>query len=114
MKQIFKPIAIIFFILFLTCLLFWELEFRKTVVLEGAIHGCWYADAKLACSYIASDRGNFLLTQGGLDNVRKGEPTEFVYDKEVRLSGRISRQRLAVRDLEIMNRFQIERLEFLE
>lgn len=114
MKKVLQITAIILVIAFLAFLFFSELQFRKTVILEGMIRGCWYADAKVACSYIASNKGNFLLTQGSLDQVRKGEQIELFYDKRVRLSGRISRQRLAVRDLEIMNRFQIERSEFLE
>jgi hypothetical protein len=113
MKKFLKFFGLALFFLVLAFLLFWELQFRKTVVLEGVIHGCWYADAQVACSYIASDKGNFLLTEGTLDKVREGELIETFYDKKVRLLGRISRQKLAVRDLGTINRFQIERLEFI-
>jgi len=112
MKKFLKFLSLALFFLILLFLFFLELQFRKTVVLKGVIHGCWYQDAKVACSYIASDKGNFLLTEGSLDQVREGKPVESFYDKKVWLSGRISRQRLKVRNLGIMNRFQIEELKF--
>lgn len=103
-------VVLLIFILFLAA--YFEFTFRKIHEISGVIHGCFYADADFACSYIESDRGNFLLTPGSVDKMREGKEVSNIYDREIRLSGRISRQRLGVRDLGLMNRFQVERWEF--
>lgn len=107
-----KTLGTISLLLILFVAAYFEFTFRQIKEISGVIHGCFYADADFACSYIQSDRGNFLLTQGSVDKMREGKDVALIYDRQVKLKGRISRQRLGVRDLEVMNRFQVEKWQF--
>lgn len=93
---------------------YFEFTFRQIHQISGVIHGCFYQDANFACSYVQSDQGNFLLTPGSIDKMREEKDISAIYDRRVKLQGRISRQRLGVRDLAVMNRFQVERWQFEE
>lgn len=111
-----KPLIKIFGLFFLLAILgtaaYFEFTFRQIHEIKGVIHGCFYSDANFACSYVSTDRGNFLITQGSIDKMRQGGEVSVIYDRNVKLFGRISRQRLGVRDLGVMNRFQVEKWEF--
>lgn len=82
--------------------------------MEGVIHRCWYEGYDVSCNYLKTSTGNFLLTEGTIEKVLQTAPTTSLYDKKVRLSGRLSRQKLSIRQLGLIPRFQIEKIEFLE
>lgn len=111
-EKLLKVLGIISLLLIFGVAAYFEFTFRQIHQISGVIHGCFYADADFACSYVASDQGNFLLTPGSVDQMREGKDVSTIYDLQVKLEGRISRQRLGVRDLGVMNRFQVERWEF--
>lgn len=91
---------------------YFEFTFRKIHEISGMIYPCTYADADFGCSYVSTTTGNFLLTQGSIDKLGQDKNVESLYGSQVKLYGRISRQKLPVRDLGLMNRFQVERWEF--
>lgn len=102
----------IFLLIILVAAAYLEFTFRKIYDVSGVIRGCFYLDAYYNCSYIESSKGSFLLTDGSLEKMRAGQDVKVFYNRPIKLYGRISRQRLEVRDLGLMNRFQVERWVF--
>ena len=111
-KNTTKVLLAIFILIIVGTAAYFELAFRQIQEISGVIHGCFYADADFGCSYVVSQKGNFLLTQASVDKMRQSQDAQIIYDRQVRLFGRISRQQLGVRNLGLMNRFQVERWQF--